>query len=491
MLLTLLFYLAAFLSGPVSSTTVDPHWLKDWAHRNGSNVNVFERLWIHAPDGSGANASFIALGASLVDFWVHDRAGHPRDIVLGYDNTTMYASDPNYPFFGAIVGRYANRLANASYTDPYGHVEHIYANEHGGKNTLHGGMWGYSRAGWKVKEHLRSEITFELMDEGAEGFPGTVLTRVTYALTSPSPSTSQSSSPSVRLTTRFTSRVLPSPTPSDREPVTPILLSSHLYFNLDGYHGVTAGTKDRGGEWAGSTQGHKLWVDGGKMVATDGEPVRPSSSPPAYAALAAARPDLDLPNPPVLPSPVACEVQIPTGALPPVASGSPLDFTTAGKESTLIGKQLEKRGAEGLCGTGCSGIDNALIFSSTSRDVGMDPVLQLKSEASGIRLTIRTDQPAVHLYTCNSLTTSLSAAHASANSSYPLHRFLRKRSHLPPSLDLEAEEAGYYPQHSCLAIEPEGLIDAVHHAKEWGVDPWYTSEREYSWWTAYDFIADA
>ncbi|BGP18385.1 hypothetical protein JCM10213v2_006451 [Rhodosporidiobolus nylandii] len=447
----------------------------EWRYRNGSNVDVLERLWIASRDGR-ARASFIALGASLVDLYVPDREGQLRDVVLGYDNTTLYpgpsssssssSSSPEelpYPYYGAIVGRYANRIANASYISPSGETIHLPPNERG-RTTLHGGLYGYSRAGWRVREHLGERIAFELVDEeGVEGFPGTVLTTTTYTLTS-------SSASGVRLNTRLESRVLSPDT------VTPIMLSSHAYFNLDGYRPAAAGEegKEEGKE---EEEGQRLWVAADRQVEVDGD-------------------------------------LIPTGHLHQVAPGSALDFSSpssASSQGALIAEKLKLPEVDGLCGTGCTGIDNALVLSPTASNAGeryrndsSTPVLVLSSARSGIRMSLKTNQPAIHLYTCNAFSPSSSAFPSSSSdpTSGAGYRYPRKSSHRPPYPSTypgarrgkgagegeEEEEAdAWYPQHSCLAIEPEGLIDGVHWADEWGVEPFYTRERPYIWETSYEF----
>jgi galactose mutarotase-like enzyme len=68
-------------------------------------------ITLTAPDNSIV-ANFLSTGATLKNLWVKDKRGKFRDIVLGYDKKSLYASDPSHPFFGGIVGRYANRIKN-------------------------------------------------------------------------------------------------------------------------------------------------------------------------------------------------------------------------------------------------------------------------------------------------------------------------------------------------------------------------------------------
>lgn len=105
--------LPSFLSSGDRRDSTDPFALHD----------------IESPDGS-IKASFIALGATIQSLYVKDRYGSAillprpdaaetsrscrkhRDVVLGYDDTGKYMTDPNHPYFGAVVGRYANRIKN-------------------------------------------------------------------------------------------------------------------------------------------------------------------------------------------------------------------------------------------------------------------------------------------------------------------------------------------------------------------------------------------
>ena len=89
-------------------------------------------------------------------------------------------------FFGPIVGRYANRIRNGTFTIPIskdaqgpGEVYHVPENEHNGTNSLHGGFDGFDRRNWTLVDYSTSYISFALVDiNGTEGFPGTVVTTV-------------------------------------------------------------------------------------------------------------------------------------------------------------------------------------------------------------------------------------------------------------------------------------------------------------------------
>lgn len=176
--------------------------------------SVFTKYTISAP---GINASFIPYGARLTNLLVPDKNGNPQDVVLGYDSGTTYLNDTetDHTYFGAVVGRYANRIKNGTFT-VQGVTSHIPENEHDGEDTLHGGTVGYDQRNWTVVSSNSSSITFSLLDQGYEGFPGNVITYATYTV---------SAGPT------WTSRLVSIPLD---EP-TPIMLANHVYWNLDAF----------------------------------------------------------------------------------------------------------------------------------------------------------------------------------------------------------------------------------------------------------------
>lgn len=133
---------------------------------------------------------FIPYGASITNFFITTHIpstsnyGKPQkqtlDIVAGYDNASYYAIDPVHPHFGGIVGRYANRIKNGTFTVPgTGEKVQVENNEHGGLNQLHGGSNGWDYRDWKVVRQTGSEIVFGLVDKAGEmGFQGTVTSLV-------------------------------------------------------------------------------------------------------------------------------------------------------------------------------------------------------------------------------------------------------------------------------------------------------------------------
>ena len=117
-------------------------------------------------------------GATLVRLWVPDKDGCVADVVLGYDDVTGYQKGNCY--FGATVGRCANRIAGASF-ELEGETYHLPANEN--TTTLHGGPDGFNQRLWTVEFVCDSSITMRLdLPEGDQGFPGRAFVRVSYEL---------------------------------------------------------------------------------------------------------------------------------------------------------------------------------------------------------------------------------------------------------------------------------------------------------------------
>lgn len=133
-------------------------------------------------EGTNIRATFIAYGASVSNLFLNDTSGIERDIVAGWDNATYYETDKQHPHFGGVPGRYANRIKNSTFTID-GEVSHILPNENMGQDTLHGGPDGWDWRNWTVVAHTTNSITFSLTDsDGNQGFPGEVVSYVTYTL---------------------------------------------------------------------------------------------------------------------------------------------------------------------------------------------------------------------------------------------------------------------------------------------------------------------
>ncbi len=133
-------------------------------------------------NASGLEARVITYGGIIVALRTPDRAGRLDDVVLGFDTLDQYEKDS--PYFGAIVGRYGNRIGSGRFTLD-GMTYRLATND--GANHLHGGVRGFDKVVWDVKafdgpQGVGVVLTYTSPDD-EEGYPGALDTRVTYALT--------------------------------------------------------------------------------------------------------------------------------------------------------------------------------------------------------------------------------------------------------------------------------------------------------------------
>jgi aldose 1-epimerase len=147
----------------------------------------------HLPDGTtinlytltnakGSVAKVISYGATLTELWIPNYAGRKRDVVLGFDNMEGYLGTD--PYFGAIVGRYGNRIAKGLFTLD-GKQYSLAVNN--GPNSLHGGIKGFDKVVWQGQPvegaHAAAvKMTYHSAD-GEENYPGNLDVAVTYTLT--------------------------------------------------------------------------------------------------------------------------------------------------------------------------------------------------------------------------------------------------------------------------------------------------------------------
>lgn len=160
-------------------------------------------------DARGAHVTVSDLGALIQSIVVPDRNGVLADVVAGYNTPEEYIENDGY--FGAFVGRYANRIAGASFS-LNGREYGITANE--GGNTLHGGK-GLSNSRFDMICAGESSVTFGIVSpDGSDGFPGRLDISVTYSF---------SEDNELKIT-------YDASTDAD----TPVNLTNHSYFNLAG-----------------------------------------------------------------------------------------------------------------------------------------------------------------------------------------------------------------------------------------------------------------
>ncbi|KAF1812270.1 aldose 1-epimerase [Eremomyces bilateralis CBS 781.70] len=282
----------------------------------------------------GITAQFIPYGASITNLFVKDRHGVERDIVLGYDNASYYPIDESHPHLGGVPGRYANRIKNGTY-DIDGVTYHTDLNDNDGLNTLHGGRNGWDYRNFTVVAHSSDRIVFRLIDEDCSmGFPGRVEAEIEYSVSA--------FTWHIKMWAKnFTEK-------------TPIMLTSHTYWNLDGFQNPDTP----------QALGHKLWTPRSKSrVATDG-------------------------------------ILIPNGDILPSQEGSVNDFWSKPKP---LGASFGDSEIEGNCGTDCRGYDTCYIVTQENdpRDRRPLPLARLESESSGIVVDIFSEQHALQMYSCN------------------------------------------------------------------------------------------
>ncbi|HEY6293082.1 MAG TPA: aldose epimerase family protein [Terriglobia bacterium] len=142
---------------------------------DGQTVNFYT-----LGNASGMQVMITNYGGRVVSIMVPDRNGKMSDVALGFDNLEGYLADN--PFFGALVGRYANRIGNAKFTLD-GKEYRLEAND--GPNSLHGGSKGFDKQLWKAREipgnHPALELAYRSKD-GEEGYPGDLTVKVVYTL---------------------------------------------------------------------------------------------------------------------------------------------------------------------------------------------------------------------------------------------------------------------------------------------------------------------
>jgi aldose 1-epimerase len=145
--------------------------------QGGQAVEIFTMTNDH-----GLRVRFLSLGGIITEIDAPDRSGRIDDIVLGLNNLREYETLPGH--FGAITGRYANRIGGAQFT-LNGQTYHLIANN--GANTLHGGPNALDRQVWTVTpltvpDGVAATLSY-VSPDGDQNFPGTLTTHVTYTLT--------------------------------------------------------------------------------------------------------------------------------------------------------------------------------------------------------------------------------------------------------------------------------------------------------------------
>jgi len=191
----------------------------------------------HLSNDTGMEVELTNYGATVLSIKVPDRTGKVGEVTLGYDKLGEW--EKGRSFFGAIVGRFGNRIAQGRFTLD-GHAYHIPTND--GPNMLHGGETGFHQRLWTVGTvdddgTGRSSVKLTYVSpDGEQGFPGTLTSEVTYSLGSEN---------ELVIDYRLTADA---PTVAN--------LTSHIYFNL-------------AGDDHGSVLDHEIRIDADRYTITD------------------------------------------------------------------------------------------------------------------------------------------------------------------------------------------------------------------------------
>jgi aldose 1-epimerase len=207
-------------------------------------------------------AKVMTYGAILTELITPDRNGKPGDVVLGFDSLEGYLTP--HPFFGATVGRVANRIGGAKFSLD-GKDYKLAANN--GPNTLHGGLKGFDKVLWKAEDVSSPagpavKFTYTSPD-GEEGFPGTLSVAVTYTVTDQS---------ELKIDYKAT---------TDKS--TPVVLTNHSYFNLAGPASGTILDHELKLNAANYTPGDETMIPTGEIAPVKGTPLDFTTSTPIKA----------------------------------------------------------------------------------------------------------------------------------------------------------------------------------------------------------------
>lgn len=183
-------------------------------------------------NGNGMMVSVLNYGGIIQQLMVPDKDGTAGNIVLGFDNLDGYIRLS--PYFGAIVGRYANRIAKGKFT--LGGKEYTLALNNG-ENSLHGGEKGFDKQVWDASDVTKNSVTLTLVSpDGDEGYPGELTVHVTYTVTD--------------------NNELQIDYSATTDALTVLNLSNHSYFNL-------------AGEGTGTIYDHELQFNCSKFTPVD------------------------------------------------------------------------------------------------------------------------------------------------------------------------------------------------------------------------------
>jgi aldose 1-epimerase len=270
----------------------------------------------------GMEVAISALGGIIQRLTCADRNGDYADVLLGFESADRYRTD--HPYFGALIGRYCNRIAAGRFS--LGGSDYVLACNDG-KNHLHGGQRGFDKVEWHV-DHVSSKQAQSLVlsytsADGEEGYPGELSVIVTYTL---------GSNDELKIDYQATTT----------RP-TPVSLTSHPYFNLEG-------------QGSSTILEHELEIMAAHFTPVDRN-------------------------------------MIPTGVFQPV-DGTPMDF----RKPMLIGERI---GAEFEQLQFAGGYDHNWVLNKKNGVLGL--AARVAAPSTGRIMEVLTTEPGLQLYTGNSL----------------------------------------------------------------------------------------
>ena len=322
-------------------------------HAHASNqVTVTKAPFGTLPDGTAIDrytlsngsttAKILTYGGILEQLWTPDRKGNRANVTLGFKDLAGYLSDAykkSNPYFGAIIGRYGNRIANGRFTLDGTEYSLDINNT---PNSLHGGFEGFNVKVWDatpIETDHSAGVALKYTSPAGEGctqsmpstppcttgYPGTLTTEVDYTLDTHN-----------RLRIDYTATT---------DAPTVVNLTNHAYWNL-------------AGEGSGTIYDHQLKIDADRYT----------------------------PDDPTL---------IPTGAIDPVA-GTPFDFRTF----HAIGERIRGNDPQLVIGRG---YDHNWVLNAPSGNTGLVKAAVLRDPSSGRELKISTSEPGIQFYSGNFL----------------------------------------------------------------------------------------
>ena len=200
-----------------------------WGNFDGKEVDLYTLV-----NHKGDTVTITNYGGAVTSFVVPDKNGNYSSVIIGFDSLAPYLQKP--PYFGALIGRYANRIGDATFT-LYKSTYKLDAND--GKNTLHGGLKGFDKVIWNVSvpsDTVPSLVLTYDSKNGEEGYPGNLNVKVQYTLTDDD-----------GLKIEYN---------AETDKATPVNLTNHSYFNLSG-------------NTENSILNETLWIDADKYTPVD------------------------------------------------------------------------------------------------------------------------------------------------------------------------------------------------------------------------------